>query len=125
MDWGADEKKPLVADNSTQTLDAKEGKDVKHRVVICWHYSKTNEPHRVYVCGSWDGWDSRLRLHKSDDIFSTVLHLSPGYYEYKFCVDNEWLTNEHLPFTDVGYYSRNIITVKEEEGDAVEQTRTI
>ncbi|VDK45050.1 unnamed protein product [Cylicostephanus goldi] len=124
MDWSADEKKPLVEENSKETLDAK-AEDVKYRVVITWHYSKTNEPNRVYVCGSWDGWDSRLRLHKNDDIFSTVLHLSPGYYEYKFCVDNEWLTNEHLPFTDVGYYSRNIITVKEDENEAVEQTRTI
>ncbi|VDM76070.1 unnamed protein product [Strongylus vulgaris] len=120
-----DEKPVLGKEPTKEGAGAAEdlAKDVKCRVVIRWHYSKANEPRRVYVCGSWDGWDSHIRLYRSDDVFSTVLHLSPGYYEFKFFVDNEWMTNEHLPFTDVGYYSKNIITVKEEEPDVAAEEK--
>ncbi|EPB79201.1 hypothetical protein ANCCEY_01728 [Ancylostoma ceylanicum] len=110
------------ASNSRTVVD-EEVKKMKHPVVIRWHHPKHIPPHRVCVCGSWDGWDKHIRLYKSENDFSTVLDLKPGYYEFKFYVDDEWMTNENLPYTDVGYYSKNIITVKEEDFEVVAEEK--
>ncbi|RCN53512.1 hypothetical protein ANCCAN_00005 [Ancylostoma caninum] len=119
----SEEPKEQSSSSNAGTTTDEDVKKMKHPVVIRWHHPKHIEPHRVYVCGSWDGWDKHIRLYKSEDDFSTVLDLKPGYYEFKFYVDNEWMTNENLPYTDVGYYSKNIITVKEEDFEVVPEDK--
>ncbi|KAL6722862.1 hypothetical protein Aduo_017940 [Ancylostoma duodenale] len=116
-------KEQSTSSGAGNAAEQEEIRKMKHPVVIRWHHPKHIEPHRVYVCGSWDGWDKHIRLYKSEDDFSTVLDLKPGYYEFKFYVDNEWMTNENLPYTDVGYYSKNIITVKEEDFEVVPEDK--
>ncbi|PAV59721.1 hypothetical protein WR25_23704 isoform A [Diploscapter pachys] len=47
-------------------------------VVFRWTCNNTNFPRNVQICGSWDDWQSRIPLVKSQNDFSTILDLIPG-----------------------------------------------
>ena len=49
----------------------------------------------VHVVGSFNGWDpGSTPLRREGDVFSTILYLPPGSYEYMFVIDGrEWVTD--------------------------------
>lgn len=50
---------------------------------------------RVSVCGDFNGWSpSAMSLKRHEDgHWETTVALEPGRYEYKFIVDEEWITD--------------------------------
>ncbi|KAK9804840.1 hypothetical protein WJX72_008237 [[Myrmecia] bisecta] len=55
----------------------------------------------VHLCGSFTRWVETvpmLPLEGSPGVFSVVVHLPPGYHQYKFIVDGEWRHDETQPF---------------------------
>ncbi|KAF2263847.1 AMPKBI-domain-containing protein [Lojkania enalia] len=62
---------------------------------------------RVYVTGTFAGWNKKYRLHKNGpspkkDVLSTVINIIPGTHHLKFIVDNDMRTSDKLP-TAVDY----------------------
>lgn len=49
----------------------------------------------VNVVGSFNNWDPRsIPMRREGDVFSTILYLPPGSYEYMFVVDGrDWVTD--------------------------------
>ncbi|KAK7709114.1 galactose metabolism-related protein [Botryosphaeria dothidea] len=57
---------------------------------------------KVYVTGTFAGWNKKFRLHKNGpskhkDAFSAIIHLAPGTHHLKFLVDNEMQLSPELP----------------------------
>jgi 1,4-alpha-glucan branching enzyme len=50
------------------------------------------EARDVFLAGSFNGWDASNRPLKRDNkgIWTTMIMLAPGSYEYRFVVDGEW-----------------------------------
>jgi 1,4-alpha-glucan branching enzyme len=50
---------------------------------------------QVHVAGSFNDWDpSTSPMRRQDGVWSTILVLPPGSYEYMFVVDGQkWLTD--------------------------------
>ncbi|KAI9786871.1 MAG: hypothetical protein M1839_005102 [Geoglossum umbratile] len=59
---------------------------------------------KVYVTGTFTGWNRKFRLHKSasKDGLSAIIQLPPGTHHIKFIVDGEMRTSDDLP-TAVDY----------------------
>ncbi|KAI9818526.1 MAG: hypothetical protein M1827_000585 [Pycnora praestabilis] len=59
---------------------------------------------RVYVTGTFAGWNRKFRLHKDStrDGLSAVIQLPPGTHHLKFIVDGDMRTSDNLP-TAVDY----------------------
>ncbi|MEI6210661.1 MAG: glycogen-binding domain-containing protein [bacterium] len=53
----------------------------------------------VFLAGSFNNWDPKMTplTHKGDGIYSTVVSLSTGRYEYKFVIDGKWQLDEECP----------------------------
>ncbi|CAL6029734.1 5'-AMP-activated_protein kinase [Hexamita inflata] len=49
--------------------------------------------HEVYVSGSFTNWEQKIKLDNVDGVHSSVLHLIPGPYQFKFIVDDVWETS--------------------------------
>ncbi len=48
----------------------------------------------VHLAGTFNGWDSkRTPLRKGAGNWTTTLWLPPGRYEYRFIVDNTWMSD--------------------------------
>jgi hypothetical protein len=70
-----------------------------NEIPICTSTSK------VELCGSFNGWKSRLPLTLSvnGDKFETSLPLAPGTYTYKYVIDNiHWIISPEMPSADDG-----------------------
>ncbi|PTX63019.1 AMP-activated protein kinase-like protein [Kordia periserrulae] len=53
---------------------------------------------KVILSGSFNKWNEELfQMKKADDGWHLTLQLKPGVYEYKFIVDNRWITDEANP----------------------------
>jgi len=70
----------------------------QYPVVVKWA-GKSAAKH-VSICGSWDGWQRRIPLVKSNDDFTTIMNLPEGKHEFKFHVDGQWICDNNLPKTD-------------------------
>lgn len=52
----------------------------------------------VAVSGTFNDWQDPIPLERQPDgTFSTVMHLPPGEYQYKYHVDRQWVHDEHAP----------------------------
>nr|CAB3265153.1 5'-AMP-activated protein kinase subunit beta-1 [Phallusia mammillata] len=51
----------------------------------------------VYISGSYDKWQNKLRLNRSHDDFVAVVDLPAGVHEYKFLVDGNWKVDPQEP----------------------------
>jgi len=50
------------------------------------------------VAGSFNGWQPQpLKAASKDGLFSLVMLLTPGEYEYRFVVDGEWCSDASCP----------------------------
>lgn len=49
------------------------------------------------ICGSWDDWKSQTKLNfdKIQKNYRISFKLKPGWYQYKYVADNEWLLTEN------------------------------
>ena len=67
---------------------------------------------QVTVAGSFNGWDNMsIPLSKEGSVWTTILTLPPGSYEYMFVVDGEqWVTDPLATKTrDDGFGGRNAV----------------
>lgn len=56
---------------------------------------------QVHLCGSFTRWVETVPMIPEEGqpgVFSVVVHLPPGYHQYKFIVDGEWRHDEAQPF---------------------------
>lgn len=54
----------------------------------------------VFLAGSFNDWDSnstQMLLNSQTGNYELVLLLQPGYYEYKFIVNGNWILDETNP----------------------------
>lgn len=53
----------------------------------------------VAVAGSFNDWDPDLApmLDDGSGTYKVELQLAPGYYEYKFVIDGEWVLDDTNP----------------------------
>ncbi|CAD6187278.1 unnamed protein product [Caenorhabditis auriculariae] len=91
-------------------------KSNEYPVVFKWTNSAVCQPRSVFLCGSWDGWRSKIPLVKSTADFCTILDLEPGKHEYKFMVDNKWVVDDNqLKTADNLGGENNIITIDQDD----------
>eukprot|EP00798_Chlamydomonas_sp_ICE-L_P030576 gene30576-35594_t len=56
---------------------------------------------QVHLCGSFTRWVETVPMSPvegSPGVFAVVVHLPPGYHQYKFIVDGKWRHDETAPF---------------------------
>ncbi|KAI9809581.1 MAG: hypothetical protein M1825_000013 [Sarcosagium campestre] len=93
---------------SSTTIDEDELGDEEHAYIVEGEVRKTiptmvewkSQGERVYVTGTFAGWNRKYRLHKNSDSkdgLSAVIALPPGTHHLKFLVDGEMRTSDHLP----------------------------
>lgn len=65
----------------------------------------------VSLAGSFNGWVAGATpMYRSNDVWSVVVALSPGEYEYKFVVDTQWVADPDNP-TTVGEYGNSALEI--------------
>ncbi len=72
----------------------------------------------VAIAGSFNGWlpEKQLTDKKGDGIYTGILMLEPGTYEYKLVIDGEWRLDESNPnFSPNDMGSLNSVLVVEEK----------
>ncbi len=88
---------------------------------VLFEYAAAPGVQEIFVSGSFNAWaDSAatadvLEDADGDGVWSVVLHLDPGVYQYKFVVDGEWMADPANPDkVDDGYGGFNsVVTVPE------------
>ena len=53
------------------------------------------EAHEVFLCGTFNDWNPTKTPLKPDGrgIWKTQVPLVPGTYEYRLCIDGEWVND--------------------------------
>jgi 1,4-alpha-glucan branching enzyme len=54
----------------------------------------------IGLAGSFNNWDPATKVlenKKGDGLYTGILMLAPGTYEYKFCVDGQWQPDPENP----------------------------
>jgi hypothetical protein len=53
----------------------------------------------IGLAGSFNNWDpaAKVLVDKGDGLYTGILMLAPGTYEYKFCVDGHWQPDPENP----------------------------
>jgi eukaryotic-like serine/threonine-protein kinase len=68
---------------------------------VRFNYRPLQKPRRIYVAGSFNGWnpsdDYVLRDDDGDGTYSVTVRLGPGVHEYKFVIDGDWVQDPHAP----------------------------
>ncbi|CAB04480.1 5'-AMP-activated protein kinase subunit beta-1 [Caenorhabditis elegans] len=85
----------------------------KFPVVFKWNINNAT-PRQVYICGSWDGWNTKIPLVKSTSDFSTIVDLEPGKHEYKFMVDSKWVVDDNQQKTGNNLGGENNVVMIDE-----------
>ncbi|CAI5454429.1 unnamed protein product [Caenorhabditis angaria] len=85
-------------------------------VVFKWNTSQTSfsTPRSVFICGSWDGWRTKIPLVKSTSDFCTIVELEPGKHEYKFMVDGKWVVDDNQEKTGNNLGGENNVVMIDE-----------
>ncbi|KAL3512045.1 hypothetical protein ACH5RR_024762 [Cinchona calisaya] len=83
--------------------------------VFTWRYGGR----RVFLCGSFNGWNERIQMimvEGSATIFQRILDLPPGYYEYRYLVDDVWQVDEDQQCVRDGFgMINNMVFVEESQ----------
>ncbi len=58
---------------------------------------KNGQGHSVMLAGNFNDWAPIPMSVASSGIAAVTIKLQPGYYEYRFIVDGEWITDESNP----------------------------
>lgn len=70
----------------------------------------------VTISGSFNAWDvhkDRLSGPDKSGVWSVVIPLPEGRYEYLFIVDGKWLPDPSVPAVDDGFGGKNSVVVIE------------
>ena len=121
-----DEKKQKV-DLKLSNIDPKPdinlNKDNNIRTEFYWDEGG-NE---IYITGSFCEWKDFFLMEKNEKgIYTKILMLPPGFYQYKFKIDNNWAYSQKQPkfednngnvnnFIDTTNYNQNMIQDKQQE----------
>ncbi|XP_067938414.1 5'-AMP-activated protein kinase subunit beta-2-like isoform X1 [Watersipora subatra] len=70
----------------------------------------------VFISGSFNNWEKKIPLVKSEKNFYTIVELEEGEHEYKFFVDGQWRHNQDEPTVknSSGTLNNTIKVVKED-----------
>lgn len=96
----------------------------------------------IYITGSFCEWKDFFLMEKNEKgIYTKILMLPPGFYQYKFKIDNNWAYSQKQPkfednngnvnnFIDTTNYNENMIQdkqqeKKEEKKENIEKTQKI
>mgnify|MGYP003329382969 CR=1 FL=1 len=69
-------------------------KDGKYRVEFRY---PADADHRVMLAGSFNDWAQVPMTRDENGDYVVSVKLDPGYYEYRFVVDDVWLSDESNP----------------------------
>ncbi|XP_027122764.1 sucrose nonfermenting 4-like protein isoform X4 [Coffea arabica] len=81
--------------------------------VFTWRYGGG----RVFLCGSFNGWTERIQMINVEGcatVFQRILDLQPGYYQYKYLVDDVWRVDEEQHCVQDGFGMINNVAYVEE-----------
>ena len=121
-----DEKKQKVdlkLSNIEPKPDININKDNNIRTEFYWDEGG-NE---IYITGSFCEWKDFFLMEKNEKgIYTKILMLPPGFYQYKFKIDNNWAYSQKQPkfednngnvnnFIDTTNYNQNMIQDKQQE----------
>jgi len=83
-------------------------------IILYWPYDGIN----VYVIGSFNNWNSRIKMIKKNNIFQVSIFIPCGIHQYKFIVDDIWCYNIMQSIIDDGFGGKNnIINVKQDDNE--------
>ena len=73
------------------------------------------EAKAVYIAGDFNNWNTTATPMERNEqgVWSVILRLPPGRYEYKFVVDGNWVADPFNPVT-AGPYGNSVILVGED-----------
>ena len=79
---------------------------------VRFNYRPLQKPRRIYLAGSFNGWnpsdDYVLRDDDGDGTYSVTVRLARGVHQYKFVIDGQWVQDPHAPgMTPDGFGSSN------------------
>jgi hypothetical protein len=134
-----DEKKQKVdlkLSNIEPKPDININKDNNIRTEFYWDEGG-NE---IYITGSFCEWKDFFLMEKNEKgIYTKILMLPPGFYQYKFKIDNNWAYSQKQPkfednngnvnnFIDTTNYNQNMIQdkqqkKKEDKKENIEKTK--
>jgi len=72
----------------------------------------------VTISGSFNAWDvhkDRMSGPDKSGVWSDVIPLPEGRYEYLFIVDGKWLPDPSVPEVDDGFGGKNSVLIVPEE----------
>uniref|UniRef100_A0A1I8HWE1 5'-AMP-activated protein kinase subunit beta-1 n=1 Tax=Macrostomum lignano TaxID=282301 RepID=A0A1I8HWE1_9PLAT len=75
----------------------------------------------VYLSGSFNNWQTKIPLVKSQDHFYTIVDLPEGEHQYQFIVDGKWQVNAKEPTAQNNMgTSNNVLQVKSSDFEVFE-----
>ena len=96
-------------------IEVNKGKTAARREV---EFRLTAEPGKtVCIAGSFNDWEptaTPVPYNPAEACYKLVMELAPGYYEYKFVIDGQWLmdeTNHNFAANDFGTLN-SVLTVE-------------
>ena len=91
-------------ENKKSEVESSEGLSTQREVVIRYRNAEAAD---VRIAGDFNGWipdrnvQSHIQTDGNDRVWTKVMLLSPGTYEYRYVVDGEWCTDpdnlDHTP----------------------------
>ena len=90
------------------------GPEITKDGVLFTFYAPTAKS--VTISGSFNAWDvhkDRLSGPDKSGVWSVVIPLREGRYEYLFIVDGKWLPDPSVPAVDDGFGGKNSVVVIE------------
>ncbi|XP_077994723.1 5'-AMP-activated protein kinase subunit beta-1-like isoform X2 [Glandiceps talaboti] len=85
-----------------------------------FHYEGSNNK-TVCISGTFNNWDKKIPMVKSQGDFSVIIELPEGDHQYKFYVDGNWVHDHTMPtlVNEHGTYN-NIIKVQKSDFEVFE-----
>ncbi|XP_070577410.1 5'-AMP-activated protein kinase subunit beta-2-like isoform X3 [Ptychodera flava] len=75
----------------------------------------------VYISGTFNNWEKKIPMVKSQGDFTVILDLAEGEHQYKFHVDGNWVHDHTVPtcVNEYGSYN-NVIKVQKSDFEVFE-----
>ena len=85
----------LMQDNNNNEIENNNGNNTNEiRTEFYWDEGGNN----IYITGSFCNWEKFLMMEKNEKgIYTIALMLPPGFYQYKFKVDDNWAYSKKQP----------------------------
>ena len=84
---------------STTNLDSNDSTSSDSKILTLIEYELTDYSNSdVFVTGTFTNWTSKLKMNRRDKgKYCLIISLSPGVYQFKFIIDDEWFISEQYP----------------------------